>query len=631
MPELPRHAAPIEDYALIGDCTTAALVSRAGSIDWLCWPRFDSPACFAALLGTPEHGRWLIAPEAAPVRTERRYRDGSLVLETLFTTGDGEAAVIDFMPVDAQESSVIRIVEGRRGRVPMSMELAIRFDYGAAVPWVTRMAGGQAVRAIAGPDMIVLRADVELAGRGLTTVSTFSVGEGERVRFVLTYGPSHRDIPFALDVRAALDVTEGFWRNWSSRCTYKGEWEAEVRRSLLTLKALTYRPTGGMVAAPTTSLPERLGGSRNWDYRFCWLRDATITLFAMLHCGYLDEAAAWRDWLHRSIAGSPEQLQPLYGLHGERRLDEWVADGLPGYQGALPVRIGNAARGQVQLDVYGELLNAMHLSTKSRLDHVQETWALQVNIIEHLAVIWTEPDRGIWEIRGEPRHFTFSKIMAWVAFDRGIRSAEEFGLEAPVADWRALRDEIHASVCEHGFNETKNAFVQSYGGDLLDGSLLLLPLVGFLPAKDPRVLGTTAAIERELMRDGLVARYQTRSGVDGLPAGEGMFLACTFWLADCMALQGRTGEARALFTRLLALCNDVGLLSEEYDTSAGRLCGNFPQAFSHVALIGTALNLARADEEAHGGVLHHPGRASAIPPAAAPGASAGVPRRDAPA
>lgn len=609
-PPPPPAAAPIEDYALIGDCTTAALVSRAGSIDWLCWPRFDSAACFAALLGTTEHGRWLLAPEAQPARTERRYRGATMILETVFTTEGGEAALIDFMPANAGHSSIVRIVEGRSGRVAFKSELLLRFDYGAAIPWVTRLSGGQAIRAIAGPDMVVLRADVPLVGRGFTTASAFTVGEGERVRFTLTYAPSHEDLPFALDVAASLDATERFWRGWAERCTYKGEWPDQVLRSLLTLKALTFRTTGGMVAAPTTSLPEQLGGARNWDYRFCWLRDATITLFAMLHCGYLDEAAAWRDWLHRSIAGTPDQLQPLYGISGERRIDEWEARWLPGYQGAAPVRIGNAARGQVQLDTYGELMNALYLSTKSGLDHTRETWSMQVVLLHQLERIWDEPDRGIWEIRGEPCHFTFSKVMAWVAFDRAIRTCEESGLEGPVDAWRALRDRIHASVTTHGFDPHKNAFVQRYGDTALDASLLLLPLVGFLPADDPRILGTVDAIERGLMQDGLVQRYETSSGVDGLKGSEGVFMACSFWLADNYALQGRMDDARALFERLLDVCNDVGLLAEEYDPGEKRQCGNFPQAFSHVALVGTALNLARAGErwgDAGGGVLNDPG------------------------
>ncbi|MBV9654679.1 MAG: glycoside hydrolase family 15 protein [Acetobacteraceae bacterium] len=596
----------IGDYAFIGDCASAALVGCDGSIDWLCWPSFSSAACFAALLGTPEHGRWLIAP-SAPIRTQRRrYREGTLVLETTFTTDEGEVVLTDFMPVGAAHSSVARIVEGRSGRVKMQMQLALRFDYGATVPWVCRVAGEQAMCATAGPDMVVLRADVPVGGKDFTTVADFAVGPGERVRFTLTYGLSHQEIPAAFDADAALAATESFWADWSGRCTYTGEWPDAVKRSLVVLKALTDRSTGGMAAAPTTSLPERPGGACNWDYRFCWLRDATITLFVMLHCGYRDEAAAWEAWLRRSVAGNPDQVQPVYGLQGERLIMEWKAEWLPGYRGARPVRIGNAARGQVQLDMYGELMNALHLAAKSGLNQSPVTWSLQVHMLAHLEAIWTEPDNGIWEMRGQRRQFTFSKVMAWVAFDRGIRSAEANGWDAPVARWRSVRDEIHRSVCTRGFDETKNSFVQTYGGEHLDASLLLLPLVGFLPPDDSRIRGTLAAIERELLVDGLVTRYQAEAPL-GSPPGEGLFLACSFWLADNMVLQNRRDEARALFERLLGLCNDVGLLAEEYDPRTGSACGNFPQAFSHVALIGTALNLSRADEAAaKGGVLHNP-------------------------
>jgi glucoamylase len=591
VPNEPDFPPPIEDYALIGDCATAALVSRRGSIDWLCWPRFDGSACFAALLGRPEHGRWQIAPEARDARVGRAYRDGSVVLETVFETAEGSVAVIDFMPPLASNSSVVRIVEGRSGRVAMDMTLGLRFDYGISVPWVERLEDGSGLRAIVGPDMVVLRTDVALRGENMTTRSAFTVRTGDRVGFVLTHSPSHLPPPPAIDPFEALNRTEAFWSQWIGRCTYRGAHAPAVHRSLITLKALTYAPTGGIVAAPTTSLPEQLGGERNWDYRFCWLRDATLTLLALVHAGYGDEARDWREWLHRAIAGSPEQLQIMYGLGGERRLSEWEVPWLPGYQGARPVRIGNAAAGQLQLDVYGEVADALFQSHKRGLVAPEGIWSLQRTLIEHLETIWSEADEGIWEVRGGRQHFTFSKVMAWVALDRAIRSVEEWNLEAPLERWRALRAEMHEVICARGFDAGRNSFVQTFGGTALDASLLLLPLVGFLPSDDPRILGTVAAVERDLMHDGLVLRYRTEGSVDGLPPGEGVFLACSFWLADNMILQGRHDEARALFERLLALRNDVGLLSEEYDPRARRLVGNFPQAFSHIGLIGTALNL----------------------------------------
>lgn len=592
LPAAPEGPAPLEDYALIGDCLTAALVSRAGAVDWLCWPRFDSGACFAALLGTAENGTWRIAPAHASPRIRRAYRDGTLVLETLFATPEGEVALIDFMPVGEGMSHLIRLVQGRSGCVDMRMKLVLRFDYGAAVPWVTRLPDEPGIMAVAGPDMTVLRTPVSLRGEGLTTVAAFSVAAGETVPFLLTHSDSHLTPPPSIDPLAALDRTETFWRDWSARGSYRGEDGPAVQRSMLTLKALTYGPTGGIVAAPTTSLPEALGGSRNWDYRYCWLRDATLTLLSLMGGGYFEEAQAWRDWLRRTVAGSPGQIQIMYGLSGERRLTEWEADWLPGYQGARPVRIGNAAHGQIQLDVFGEVAAALYQARLGGLAVGPESWRLQHKLTDHLIGIWEQPDEGIWETRGGRRHFTHSKIMAWVALDRTIRSAERFGLDGPLDRWRALRARMHASICARGFDPARNSFVQSYGSGALDASLLLIPLVGFLPPEDPRVRGTIAAIERELIVDGFVQRYDTADGKDGLPPGEGAFLACSFWLAKNYVLQGRRAEARALFDRLLALRNDVGLLAEEYDTQARRLVGNFPQAFSHVALVNTALALA---------------------------------------
>jgi GH15 family glucan-1,4-alpha-glucosidase len=590
-------APAIEDYALIGDCRSAALVSREGSIDWLCWPRFDSPACFAALLGRAEHGRWRIAPPAAEVSISRRYRGATMIVETLFDTASGSVALIDFMAMrgddPAEPPSLIRIVEGRHGSVAMHLDFALRFDYGSAIPWVTQLDDKSGLQAIAGPDMAVLRTTVALRGQAFTTVADFTVAAGQRVAFVLSHGASYQPPPPALDAEAALAATEAHWLAWSKRCTYRGAWHGTVLRSLLTLKALTYVPTGGIVAAPTTSLPEQLGGSRNWDYRFCWLRDATFTLLAMLHVGYEEEARQWGAWLRRAVAGSPGQIQTMYGIGGERRLVEWTVGNLPGYQGAAPVRVGNAASEQLQIDVYGELMDALYQAAHSGLVPPAEAWQLQRLLVAHLERIWQQPDEGIWEIRGEPRHFTFSKVMAWVAVDRAIRTAEEFGLRGPLEAWRTLRDTIHASVCTHGVDAGRNCFVQSYGSTSLDASLLLIPLVGFLPPDDPRIAATVAAIEQDLKRDGLILRYRTQEDVDGLPPGEGMFLACSFWFADNLVLLGRLDEARALFEKLVGLANDVGLLAEEYDPGAKRQVGNFPQAFSHLALIDTALNLTR--------------------------------------
>jgi GH15 family glucan-1,4-alpha-glucosidase len=581
----------IEDYALIGDCQTAALVGKDGSIDWLCVPRFDSGACFAALLGGPEHGRWLLAPAGPVTAVRRHYRDETLVLETEFDTPDGSVAVIDFMPARDRDPNLVRIVEGRRGRVAMTSELVLRFDYGRVVPWVRRTDVG--ISAIAGPDAVSVVSPVPMSGKDLTTVSEFTVGPGERVPFTLNYHPSHAPAAQIADSAEALAETESFWHDWAGRCTYEGEYRDAVVRSLVTLKALIYEPTGGIVAAPTTSLPEHLGGVRNWDYRFCWLRDATLTLLALINCGYTEEAGAWRRWLLRAVAGDPAEAQIMYGLAGERRLTEWEVPWLPGYQGAKPVRVGNAAHGQLQLDVYGEVFDALYQARKAGLAPQENGWRVGAKLLEALAAAWEEPDEGIWEVRGPRQHFVHSKVMAWVAFDRAVRSAEQFGREGPVETWRRTRDTIHRQVCEKGFDPGQNAFTQAYGSKALDASVLMIPLVGFLPPDDPRVRGTVEAIGRTLRKDGFVARYDTSLTEDGLPPGEGAFLPCTFWYADNLAVMGRTDEARAVYERLLKLRNDVGLLSEEYDPAAGRLVGNFPQAFTHVGLVNTALNLSR--------------------------------------
>ena len=585
----------IEDYALIGDCQSAALVARDGSIDWLCWPRFDSGACLAAILGTPDNGRWRIAPRAEKVRTTRRYRGETLILETDFETDEGAVRLTDFMPLDGhnETSDVVRIVTGLRGRVEMDCEIILRFNYGAIVPWVNRMSDGR-LRAIAGPDMVVIRSDVELRGVGLTTVSDFTIAEGDRATFVMTWGPSHRDPPETADPDRALAETERFWTEWAKECSYRGEWREPVMRSLLTLKALTYGPTGGIVAAPSMSLPEQLGGVRNWDYRYCWLRDATLTLLALMDSGYYREASAWRDWLLRVAAGSPSQVQIMYGLSGERFLWEWELPWLPGYEGAGPVRIGNAAHQQLQLDVFGEVMDALHQARVGGIPASRQAWRLQTALTAELEKMWRQPDQSIWETRGRPQHFTHSKVMAWVAVDRMVKSAEQFRLEGPLDHWRKLRDEIHADVCAKAFDPKLNSFVQAYGSKLADASTLLIPLVGFLPPSDPRIRGTLAYVEKNLLVDGFVLRYDSAATDDGLPAGEGAFLACSFWLADNYALMNRRADAGRLFTRLLDLRNDVGLLSEEYDQRLQRLCGNFPQAFSHISLLSTAYNLARA-------------------------------------
>jgi GH15 family glucan-1,4-alpha-glucosidase len=591
---MPLH---IEDYALIGDCETAALVGRDGSIDWLCWPRFDSDACFAALLGTPDHGRWLIAAKDATAQITRRYQPNTMILETRFESAEGAATLIDFMPGHQTGSSIVRLAIGERGRFTLRTELVIRFGYGATVPWMTKLDDGTR-RAIAGPDMVLLRTTAPLRGEDFKTVGEFTVGPGETVPFTLTYTPSHLPAPAAENPLDQLRATQHFWRDWTAKSRASGPWADTVNRSLITLKTLTYAPTGGMVAAPTTSLPENIGGSRNWDYRFCWLRDATLTLLALMNSGHLGEAQAWREWLLRAAAGKPSQLQIMYGIAGERRLTEWEVSWLPGYEKSSPVRIGNAAHTQLQLDMYGELMDALHHARQWGLAAGESGWTLQLEVLEHLEDVWPEMDEGIWEVRGGARHFTFSKIMAWVAFDRAIKSAEAFNLEGPLDRWRQQCRKIHDEVCRRGFDAELGSFVRSYGSKELDASLLLLPTVGFLPPADPRVRGTVEAIERKLLVDGLVMRYDTTESEDGLSSGEGVFLACSFWLVDAYVLLDRTADARRLFERLLTLCNDVGLLSEEYDPGTGRLLGNFPQALSHIALINSAFNLSEAAKPA---------------------------------
>jgi GH15 family glucan-1,4-alpha-glucosidase len=588
----------IEDYGLIGDCGGAALVGRDGSIDWLCWPRFDSEACFAALLGTHEHGRWLVAPQDDPIKVTRRYRDNTLILETRFETSEGTAVVIDFMPPrENVHPHLVRLVVGERGRVAMRTEFVLRFGYGAIVPWVTHVEE-HTLRAVAGPEMVVLRTPVHLIGKAMKTTGEFTVAAGETVPFVMTYARSHWTLPPPLDPHSALDHTARFWSGWAKKCSPTGHRTDAILRSLITLKALTYAPTGGVVAAPTTSLPEEIGGVRNWDYRFCWLRDATLTLLALMNAGYTEEAHAWREWLLRAVAGSPEQVQIMYGIAGERRLTEWTVPWLPGYEGSAPVRIGNAAYQQRQLDVFGEVMDALHQARQQGIVAHDSGWEMQLAFLAHLENIWTEPDEGIWEMRGGKQHFTYSKVMAWVAFDRAIKSAEKFDLPGPRDRWRAIAAEIHADVCKRGFDPELGSFVQSYGSKQLDASLLQLPTLGFLPPTDPRVCGTVHAIERRLMVDGFVQRYDTEKSPDGLPAGEGAFLACSFWLVDALILQDRWNDACTLFDRLLTLRNDLGLLSEEYDPHAGRLVGNFPQAFTHVALVNSAFNLTRSEKPA---------------------------------
>jgi GH15 family glucan-1,4-alpha-glucosidase len=584
---------PIEDYAVIGNCESVALVARDGSIDWLGLPRFDSAACFAALLGGPEHGHWIIAPTAADARVSRRYRGDTLILETEFETADGSVCLIDFMARRENASDLMRIVRGVRGKVALKTTLVVRFDYGSSVPWVSRQSDGQ-LHFTAGPDRLALAASIAVHGEGLKTVGEFTVRAGEEAHFSLSWSASYHAPVAALDCKSALAQTESFWTDWAARLGTGEEVPGAVRRSLLTLKALAHWETGGIVAAATTSLPEKIGGTRNWDYRFCWLRDATLTLYALLGAGFIDEAHAWRDWLVRAVGGSPGDVQIMYGVAGERRLAEFALAELPGYENSAPVRIGNAASGQIQLDVYGEVLDALYVARRAGLAASPHGWAVERALVKHLEKIWREPDDGIWEVRGGRQHFTHSKVMAWVAFDRAVRSATEFGLEAPIERWCAAREAIHDDVCGKGFDAAQNSFVQAYGSSVLDASLLLIAVVGFLPADDERVRGTVAAIEKRLVRDGLVVRYDTGKVADGLPPGEGAFLACSFWLADNYILQGRIDEARALFERLLSYRNDVGLLAEEYDPVAKRQLGNFPQAFSHLALINTANSLKSA-------------------------------------
>jgi GH15 family glucan-1,4-alpha-glucosidase len=593
-------ASRIEDYALIGDCETAALVSRDGSIDWLCWPRFDSAACFAALLGDASNGRWQIAPAAASKAAangraqHRRYVHDTLILETEFVADDGSAAVlVDFMPLreGRPSSHLVRLVVGKRGTVAMRTELIVRFGYGGWIPWVTRSNAGELL-AIAGPDLLVLRTPVELRGEGFTTVGEFTVSAGQEVPFVLAYGQSHAALPEPIDAAAALRSTKEFWQSWAGRRRSTDHPDGIVTRSLITLKALTYAPTGGIVAAATTSLPERLGGQRNWDYRFCWLRDATLTLLALMNAGYYEEARAWRDWLLRAAAGSPADIQIMYGVAGERWLAEREVPWLGGYESSKPVRIGNAAAGQLQLDVFGEVMDALHHARVGGIQHLGAAWDFGRALLAHLEEVWRDPDEGIWEVRGGRRHFTYSKVMAWVAFDRSIKGAEMFGLRGPVERWRRVRAEIHDDVCRRGFNPAVGAFTQSYESDQMDASALQIPQVGFLPPDDPRVLGTIRAVERKLLRGGFVLRYDTGATDDGLPPGEGAFIPCSFWLADAYVLTGRMEDARRVFQRLVGLCNDVGLLAEEYDAGAQRAVGNFPQAFSHIALVNTAYNIA---------------------------------------
>jgi len=582
----------IEDYALLGDTQTAALVAIDGSIDWLCLPRFDSPSCFAALLGDARHGRWRITPGADVLSVRRRYRGPSLILETEFTTRQGIVRLIDFMPPRGREPDLVRIVEGVEGDVEIQMELIVRFDYGWIVPWVRRVDG--LWTATAGPDSLTLQTPADLKGVGFATRADFRLRPGERVPFSLVWHPSHETCTPGPDPFDALRETEEWWKEWVRHFTYDGPWKEQVLRSAITLKGLTFAPTGGIVAAATTSLPEKIGGVRNWDYRYCWLRDATLTLYALISCGFMAEAAAWRGWLLRAAAGDPARMQIMYGAAGERRLPEQILDWLPGYELSRPVRIGNAAVGQFQLDVYGEVIDTLHVARGAGLELDPNAWALEQVMLQFVELAWREPDEGIWEVRGPRRHFTHSKVLAWVAFDRAIAAVEQYGLEGPVERWRRIRQEIHDDVCANGFDRSRGTFTQYYGSQDLDASLLQIPLVGFLPPADPRVTGTIAAVERELMEEGFVHRYPTREEVDGLPAGEGAFLACSFWLADAYVMQGRCDEARALFERLLSLANDVGLLAEEYDVGLRRLVGNFPQAFSHVALINTAMNLARA-------------------------------------
>ncbi|MFM0619686.1 glycoside hydrolase family 15 protein [Paraburkholderia nemoris] len=591
-------ASNIEDYALLGDGHAAALVARNGSIDWMCWPRFDSDTCFAALLGHADNGRWQIAPVQEPTDVTRRYRDSTLILETRFRTATGTATLVDFMPMRAECPQLIRMVFGEAGNVEFDMQLAARFDYGRAVPAVRRRDDGSGLSITCGPNTLTLHSSAALRDEAGSVLGRFGVAAGECVSFVLNYSDTRDRQPICNDAQRQVSITTTFWETWSAQADTQGPYEDALNRSLITLKALIYEPGGGIVAAPTASLPEQLGGSRNWDYRFCWLRDASLTLLALLRGGYRDEARRWRDWLVRAVAGAPSQLQILYTIDGARHVNEWECPWLDGYEGAKPVRFGNGAVDQLQLDVFGEVMNALYLSRRAGLGPDGAAWTLEDELVEHLAQVWQQPDQGIWESRGKPQHYTVSKVMAWVAVDRAIRSAAQFHQDSPVREWEQLRDRIHADVCCHAFRTDLNSFTQVYGGSELDASLLLLPLVGFISPHDPRMQGTVTAIEQHLMTDGLVFRYRSGHADDGLGEGEGAFLACSFWLADNLFLQGKRDQAQALFERLLGLRNDVGLLSEEYDVQSRRLVGNFPQGFSHIALVNTGLTLTRGHARA---------------------------------
>jgi GH15 family glucan-1,4-alpha-glucosidase len=590
----------IEDYALVGDLQTAALVGRSGSVDWLPFPRFDSSSCFGALLGGREHGRWLLAPTAGGPATTRRYRQDTLILESEWTTSTGRVRLIDFMPPRETMPDIVRIVEGLDGTVAMRTELVIRLDYGWVIPWVRRL-DARTLVAVGGPDGLLLRTPIDLQPEGMTHTAEFAVRAGDRVPFVLTWFPSHEELPRSVDAEQALVDTESFWHGWLGGCRYEGEYPDAVRTSLIVLKALTYLPTGGIVAAPTTSLPERIGGERNWDYRYCWLRDATFTLYALMNAGFKSEAQAWRDWLLRAVAGDPAKAQILYGVGGQRRIAERELDWLPGYGGSSPVRVGNAAHEQFQLDVYGEVMDVLHQARVHGLDPDDHAWSLQRTLLDFLEGAWDRPDEGIWEVRGPRRHFTHSKVLAWVAFDRAVQGADRLGLSGPVDRWRRLREEIHEEVCREAFNLELNSFTQSYGSSELDASTLLIPILGFLPPDDPRVVGTIEAVQKHLTREGFVERYATReqNEVDGLTGGEGAFLPCSFWLVDALLMLERDDEARELFERLLGVSNDLGLLAEEYDPAEKRQLGNFPQAFTHVGLVNSAYNLSH-----HMGPMH---------------------------
>jgi len=589
----------LEDYGVVGDTHTAALIGMNGSIDWMCLPRFDSAACFAAILGGEQNGCWRIAPAEPCVNVSHKYRKDTLILETEFETDHGAVRLIDCMPPRESCPDVVRVVEGIRGQVAMEMKLVVRFDYGLTIPWVQRKEGLSTM--IAGPDALVLRSDVKTRGKGLSTVAEFTIAGGERKSFVLSWYPSHEKPPEAIDPGRALSETESYWIDWVAHCNYEGDWRDLIVRSLITLKALTYAPTGGIVAAPTTSLPEELGGVRNWDYRFCWLRDATFTLYSLMQSGFTEEASAWIEWLLRAIAGDPAQMQIMYGLAGERRLTEFELEHLPGYENSAPVRIGNAASEQFQLDVYGEVLDAMHLARTVGIDSATTSWRLQRLLVKFVEKNWDKPDNGLWEIRGPRRHFTHSKVMAWVAIDRAVKAVEQFGLEGDLEHWKTLRQSIHKDVCLHGYNPSRRSFTQYYGSANLDASLLMIPLVGFLPPNDERVRATVKLIEKELVVDGFVLRYHPEGSahVDGLPPGEGSFLPCSFWLVDCLCLMERRAEARAFFQQLITVCSSLGLLSEEYDAKKRRQVGNLPQAFTHVGLINSARSLSQRHGASH--------------------------------